>query len=460
MHCGLYYKHGCTHFQTSQQKDKRKAMKYRFVSISLTVLVFITGCEMFTDLFGPGQPNLVAESVHITQNDDVQFTVLNVGDESLVNVEIGIYFSSDIAIAPDDEVVHTVFLTIGANLSAIIAIPIDELSNIGSIADGVYYVGIIVDPSNRVDEENETDNTNVAMVSVEVSSTPNVAPTAPTTVTATEVSSTQVILDWADSSTNEDGFEIARSDDGGATFTVIATVAADVISYTDTTVAPNSNYQFVVRAFNTVGTADSAVVSVTTLVAGTVAAPTFSPPAGTYTSAQSVTIATATSGATIRYTTDGTSPTATQGTLYTGAITVATTTSLRAIAYQSSRAASAVTSATYTLTLPAVVTTLAGSGTWGSADGTGTAAKFRSPRGVAVDSAGNVYVADTNNHRIRKITPSGVVSTLAGSGIWGSADGTGTAAQFKYPTGVAVDSAGNVYVADYANNRIRKITPP
>jgi len=110
-----------------------------------------------------------------------------------------------------------------------------------------------------------------------------------------------------------------------------------------------------------------------------------------------------------------------------------------------------------------VVSTLAGSGSSGFADGTGTSAKFIRPSGVAVDSAGNVYVADTENHRIRKISPSGEVSTLAGSGGFGSsggsADGTGTAAQFDRPHGVAVDSAGNVYVADRYNHRIRKITP-
>ena len=78
--------------------------------------------------------------------------------------------------------------------------------------------------------------------------------------------------------------------------------------------------------------------------------------------------------------------------------------------------------------------------------------------GVAVDGAGNVYVADLYNHRIRKITASGVVSTLAGSGTSGYTDGTGTSAQFSYPTGVAVDGAGNVYVGDYFNHRIRKIT--
>jgi sugar lactone lactonase YvrE len=112
-----------------------------------------------------------------------------------------------------------------------------------------------------------------------------------------------------------------------------------------------------------------------------------------------------------------------------------------------------------------VVTTLAGlAGIPGSADGTGSAARFGSanggPRGVAVDSAGNVYVADTQNFTIRKVTSGGVVTTLAGlAGSWGSADGTGSAAQFADPSGVAVDSAGNVYVADTDNNTIRKVTP-
>ena len=113
------------------------------------------------------------------------------------------------------------------------------------------------------------------------------------------------------------------------------------------------------------------------------------------------------------------------------------------------------------ITPAGVVSTLAGlAGSFGSADGTGSAARFNFPDGVAVDAAGNVYVADSSNNTIRKITPAGVVSTLAGlAGIGGSADGTGSAARFSQPVGVAVDAAGNVYVTDFSNNTIRKITP-
>ncbi len=104
------------------------------------------------------------------------------------------------------------------------------------------------------------------------------------------------------------------------------------------------------------------------------------------------------------------------------------------------------------------IATMAGSGTAGYSDGTGAAAAFNGPNGVAVDAQGNVYVADQGNNRIRKITPAGVVTTLAGNGTAGFADGTGTNAKFNVPTRLAVDAAGNIYVADEGNNRIRKVT--
>jgi serine/threonine protein kinase len=107
------------------------------------------------------------------------------------------------------------------------------------------------------------------------------------------------------------------------------------------------------------------------------------------------------------------------------------------------------------------ITTLAGQvGVSGYANGAGDQAQLRLPNNVAVDHAGNVYVADTGNNTIRKISPNGAVSTLAGiSGSHGSADGTGDEARFWAPFGIAVDHASNVYVADTANNTIRKITP-
>lgn len=109
------------------------------------------------------------------------------------------------------------------------------------------------------------------------------------------------------------------------------------------------------------------------------------------------------------------------------------------------------------------VTTIAGSaGQPGSVDGVGAAATFRFPSGVAVDEAGNVYVADRGNSTIRKISPAGEVSTLAGTPVssgGGSADGTGPAAGFQSPYGVAVDTDGTIYVADTSNSTIRKITP-
>src|SRR3989442_1178268 len=111
------------------------------------------------------------------------------------------------------------------------------------------------------------------------------------------------------------------------------------------------------------------------------------------------------------------------------------------------------------ITRAGVVTTLAGI-TPGRSDGTDSTARFFQPWGVTKDPSGNVYVTDSGNSTIREITPAGVVTTLAGlAGSFGSADGTGSAARFDYPDGVATDSSGNVYDADTRNNTIRQITP-
>ena len=113
------------------------------------------------------------------------------------------------------------------------------------------------------------------------------------------------------------------------------------------------------------------------------------------------------------------------------------------------------------ITAEGVVTTIAGTpGSWGSIDGTGRAARFNTPHGLTVDSAGTIYVADTYGNTIRKIASGGVVTTLAGSaGNRGNVDGTGTAARFYYPTAIAADGAGNLFVADSEMHTIRKVSP-
>ncbi|MEE9614986.1 MAG: NHL repeat-containing protein [Thermodesulfobacteriota bacterium] len=105
------------------------------------------------------------------------------------------------------------------------------------------------------------------------------------------------------------------------------------------------------------------------------------------------------------------------------------------------------------------VTTFAGSGEAGYGDGVGTGAVLRGPDNIAVDAGGNLFVGDADNFRIRKVSPEGVVTTVAGNGHMGYRDGKAEEAMFGYPTGVAVDAVGNVYVADRRAHAVRKITP-
>ena len=110
------------------------------------------------------------------------------------------------------------------------------------------------------------------------------------------------------------------------------------------------------------------------------------------------------------------------------------------------------------ITSSGTVSTIAGNGQTGFADGPGSSAEFNTPYSEAVDGKGNIYVSDQGNQRIRMITPSGTVSTLAGNGTKGHQDGPAASAEFNFPYGIATDAQGNVYVADSYNNCIRKIT--
>jgi sugar lactone lactonase YvrE len=109
------------------------------------------------------------------------------------------------------------------------------------------------------------------------------------------------------------------------------------------------------------------------------------------------------------------------------------------------------------ITSGGVVSTLAGSGAKASVDGTGTGASFAAPFGIALDSSGIIYVSDREGYKIRKVTQDGVVTTIAGNDSPGSADGNGTLAQFAILGGIALDAAGNMYIADYSNSLIRKM---
>ena len=106
-----------------------------------------------------------------------------------------------------------------------------------------------------------------------------------------------------------------------------------------------------------------------------------------------------------------------------------------------------------------MVSTMAGSDLAGFVDGIGSVAKFNNPSGIVIDTEGNLFVSDYSNHCIRKITPRGVVSTYAGTGQPGASNGYRLKAGFNHPYGLAIDSEGNLYVGDVANHRIRKISP-
>jgi len=203
--------------------------------------------------------------------------------------------------------------------------------------------------------------------------------------------------------------------------------------------------------------------------------PIISPLGGTFTTAVSVTLGDIPNGDTAYYTTDGSSPqTSSAHILYNGAFTVSQSETVEASVYDLVTGWSIETSATFTINnsstvnvpafstlAPGEITTVAGGSAWGySGDGgPATSAEMDSPESVAVDAAGNFYIADTQNNCIRKVDTSGVITTIAGNGTEGySGDGgQATSAELARPFGLAVDAAGNLYIADTMNNVIRKV---
>ena len=192
-----------------------------------------------------------------------------------------------------------------------------------------------------------------------------------------------------------------------------------------------------------------------------VATPAFSPTGGTFTTDQSVSISIATAGAAIYYTTDGTVPT-TSSNLYAGPIPVQGNGILKniiAIGVLSGSSNSGLAAVSYKISH--AISTVAGNGTSGfSGDGgAATSAQFYYPAGMAVDGSGNYYVADPYNHRVRKVSAIGTITTIAGSGVNGlMVAGAATSSPMEYPVAVALDStATNLYIADVAANAVYKV---
>jgi len=182
----------------------------------------------------------------------------------------------------------------------------------------------------------------------------------------------------------------------------------------------------------------------------TVAAPVITPAGGTFTASQSVTITCATSGVTIKYTTDGTTPSSSAGNTYSAAITVSATSVIKAVAIKSGMTDSSVTLASFTIgTQPTgTVPFLRKFGSKGTGNGQFTSG----PINVAVDpSTGYVFVSDTYGHRIQKFDANGTF--VSAFGTMGTGNG-----QFQYPTGIAITLGGDMYVVDYGNKRVQKFS--
>ncbi len=192
-------------------------------------------------------------------------------------------------------------------------------------------------------------------------------------------------------------------------------------------------------------------------------APTFSPAAGSYSGAQTVTISDSVPGATIYYTTNG-APPSVYATQYAGPITVSSSETLAAAATAPGYSLSAPAVAQYLIgsSPTSLIYSIAGNGSYGYSGDGGPAllADLNGPASSLLDSAGNLYIADSGNHVVRKVAAStGVITTIAGNGTGGYSgdNGPATGAQLSYPAGIALDGQGNLYIADSENSVVRKV---
>jgi sugar lactone lactonase YvrE len=193
--------------------------------------------------------------------------------------------------------------------------------------------------------------------------------------------------------------------------------------------------------------------------------PVLSPAAGSYAGAQTVTISDSVAGATVYYTTNGSAPTPSSA-KYTGAITVNSSETISAIAVATGYGVSAPATAQYLIgsSRSSFIYTLAGNGSTGySGDGgQATNAQLNQPTASVLDAAGNLYFTDSENNVVRKVAAgTGVITTIAGNGAYGYSgdNGPATSAQLGYPLGLAIDNAGNLYIGDSGNSVVRKVAP-